>query len=152
MMLGDFGETLVVDWGLARVLSQEEESTLPSGWLRSGSGGGDDETPTQEGSALGTPAYIPPEQARGLLKEVGPASAILPLGATLDAILTGRAPYKGSDALLQAAACEWRPARQLKGDVPRPLEAICARAMAKEPAQRYSTARELAAEVEAYLA
>src|SRR5436190_13656293 len=150
VMLGDYGETLVVDWGLARLLAQEEDATMPPGWVRRSSGG--DSTPTEQGQAVGTPAYMPPEQARGHLESVGPGSDVFALGATLYHILTGQAPYKGSEALLRAAMGEWQPARQVNRDVPPALEAVCARAMAPEPAQRYASARDPGEEVERWLA
>src|SRR5262249_45388024 len=109
VMLGDYGETLVVDWGLARLLAQEVDATAPPGWVRSPSGGST--TATEQGQVVGTPAYMPPEQARGHLERVGPRSDVFALGATLYQILTGQAPYGGDAALIRAAACEWPPAR-----------------------------------------
>src|SRR5262249_19402395 len=133
-----------------RVLAQEEDATAPPGWVRSPSVGSS--TPTEQGQAVGTPAYMPPEQARGQPERVGPARDVFALGATLYHILTGQAPYGGQNALVQAAACEWKRARQVPGQVPAALEAICAKAMAAEPGKRYAGAQEVAAEVERWLA
>src|SRR5262249_13457662 len=149
VMLGDFGETLVVDWGLARLLAQEEDATRPHGWVRPSSGS--DSTPTVQGQVVGTPAYMPPEQARGQLEKVGISTDVFALGATLYHLLAGQAPYHGRDVLIQAAACEWKPARQVRPGVPAALEAVCAKAMAAEPAQRYGGARELAGGGERFL-
>ncbi|MGL4553203.1 MAG: serine/threonine-protein kinase, partial [Gemmataceae bacterium] len=144
VMLGEYGETLVVDWGLARHVSEKEEETRIGRPLALSTEGG-----TVEGHAVGTPPYMPPEQARGRLDEVGPHSDVWALGAVLYAILTGRPPYQGPTALIDAAACEPRP-RMAKA--PAGLEAVCRKAMAKEPAARYPKAKELAAEVERWLA
>src|SRR5262249_10274567 len=97
VMLGDYGETLVVDWGLARLLTREEDATAPPGWARQASAG--DSTPTEQGAAVGTPAYMPPEQARGQQELVGVPSDVFALGATLYQILTGQSPYRGKDLL-----------------------------------------------------
>jgi serine/threonine-protein kinase len=149
VMLGEYGETLVVDWGLARVLVQSDpEQTAPYSLVRLN----DAETETRLGKALGTPAYMPPEQARGEHDRVGMHSDVWALGATLYALLTGRAPYRGPDVMLSATMCEFPPPRQVNPRAPRALEAVCLKAMASKPEDRYATARVLAAEVEHWLA
>ncbi len=149
VMLGEYGETLVVDWGLARVLVQTDpEQTAPYSLVRLN----DAETETRLGKALGTPAFMPPEQARGEHDRVGTHSDVWALGAMLYAVLTGRSPYRGPDVMLAATMCEFSPPRQVNARVPRALEAVCLKAMASEPKDRYATARALAAEVEHWLA
>src|SRR5206468_11176757 len=101
-------------------------------------------TATQLGQAVGTPAFMAPEQARGEQGKVGPASDVFSLGATLYELLTGAPPYAGSTAAeVLALACEGKivPARQRKPTVPRALDAVCARAMAAAPEGRYASAR-----------
>jgi tetratricopeptide (TPR) repeat protein len=95
-----------------------------------------------------------PEQAEGRLDQLGPATDIFGLGATLYAILTGRPPYQGDlcQMMIQAALAEYPPPRQLKPGVPLALEAICLKAMASRPAERYATALALTADVEHWLA
>jgi tetratricopeptide (TPR) repeat protein len=110
---------------------------------------------TQAGAAIGTPAYMSPEQAAGRLDLSGVASDIYSLGATLYTLLTGRPPIEGKDTpetLRKAERGEWLPARQAKADVPPALDAICRKAMARKPEDRYRTALELAADVEHWLA
>src|SRR5262249_25421236 len=140
VMLGDFGETLVVDWGLAKVVSQEDP---PAADLAAavGAWGG---TPTVVGQAVGTLAFMPPEQARGEHDRVGPHSDVFSLGAILYTALTGKPPYGGDGSEVLRQACEGQviPARRQNPGVPRALEAVCARAMAAEPAGRYADARE----------
>jgi serine/threonine-protein kinase len=151
VMLGEYGETLVVDWGLARRIDQNDpEATTAAVPVPLSAGLGS--TATELGQVVGTPAYMPPEQAGGRLDEMGPASDVFSLGAMLYCLLTGRPPYRGNDALIQAAMAEHVPARQRKRSVPAAMEAICARAMAPAPRGRYPSARELAAEVERWLA
>jgi serine/threonine-protein kinase len=152
VMVGRYGETLVVDWGLAKVLGRAEgdsaekvlQPTLGSDLAR-----------TQAGSALGTPQYMSPEQALGRQDQLGPASDIYGLGATLYCLLTGRPPVVEKDpwlALQQVSKGEFPPPRQVNSKVPRALEAICLKAMAFKPEERYATAGELAKEVERWLA
>jgi serine/threonine-protein kinase len=96
-----------------------------------------------------------PEQAAGRLDELGPASDVYSLGATLYCLLTGRPPLQGRDhgALLQQVQKGvFPPPRQVKPGVPAALEAVCLRALALRPAERYATPRELADEVERWLA
>jgi len=151
VMLGEYGETLLVDWGLAKVLRQPEGQTAV---YRSVAAPTPDAVPTELGQAVGTPAFMPPEQARGEWDRVGPASDVFSLGATLYCLLTGRSPYQGSTASLLAAAAEAKapPARRVNARVPAALEAVCHRAMAPRPEDRYPSARALAAEVERWLA
>ena len=94
ILLGPYGETLVVDWGLAKVVGggvASLDATEPT--LRPSPPGVASET--QPGSAIGTPAYMSPEQAAGRLDQVGPASDVFSLGAVLYTILTGQAPFDG---------------------------------------------------------
>jgi tetratricopeptide (TPR) repeat protein/tRNA A-37 threonylcarbamoyl transferase component Bud32 len=150
VMLGKFGETLVVDWGLAKPLGHAEASEgplLPSL--------GDGPTATQAGQTVGTPAYMSPEQATGQPELLGPATDIYGLGATLYTLLTGHIPVAGPNraaVLERVARGEWPQPRQRNKEVPAPLEAICLKAMALRPEQRYVTALELAGEVEHWLA
>jgi serine/threonine-protein kinase len=153
IMLGKYGETLVVDWGLAKptgrgdakVADRDDEATLQP---RSG---GDSSSATAMGETLGTPAYMSPEQAAGRLDELGPASDVYSLGATMYELLTGRPPFKQVD--LDAVRKGSFPApRQLNQRLPRALEAVCLKGMALRPADRYESALGLAKDVERWLA
>ncbi|MDX2036844.1 MAG: tetratricopeptide repeat protein [Isosphaeraceae bacterium] len=154
IIVGKHGETLVVDWGLAKAngvgedLEPGEERPL----IPSTSGGSAETLP---GSALGTPAFMSPEQARGDLESMGPRSDVYSLGATLYAILVGRAPFEGSDIALVLRDVQrggFAPPRRVDPSIDAPLAAVCLRAMALEPEDRYPTARALADDVERRLA
>src|SRR5262249_48007802 len=99
VMLGNYGETLVVDWGLAKAIGQQETLAGAAGSVElRPSRLGPDAVLTQAGSVLGTPAYMSPEQASGQHEELGPASDVYGLGAILYQLLTGRAPVLSGDA------------------------------------------------------
>lgn len=153
IMLGHYGETLVVDWGLAKATGQAEETTGASEHpLRPRSDGGSG--PTQMGRVIGTPAYMSPEQAAGRLDALGPASDIYSLGATLYQVLTGKPPVEGADAgeVLRKVERGWIvPPRKIDARLPKPLEAICLKAMSLQPAERYATPKELAEDIEHWL-
>jgi serine/threonine-protein kinase len=156
-MLGKFGETLVVDWGLAKSLGRPESApaaaTLDERTLVPESGS--DLRGTELGARLGTPAYMSPEQAAGRIDELGPASDVYSLGATLYCLLTGRAPFDDRDILellREVERGDFVPPRKLKGWIDPALEAICLKAMATDSAKRYRTPRALADDVEHWLA
>jgi serine/threonine-protein kinase len=152
IMLGRYGETLVVDWGLAKPLGQAAPDT-PEGPLTPVSGSR--AAPTVAGTAIGTPAYMSPEQAAGRLDVLGPPSDVYSLGATLYHLLTGRPPFAGQDlgaVLRQVQAGDYRPLRQVKPQVPAALAAICRKAMRRRPEERYATPAVLAQDVERWLA
>jgi serine/threonine protein kinase len=155
IMLGKFGETLVVDWGLAKVVGRtgEEQHDNPETTLRPVSDSSVEKT--QMGSAVGTPAYMSPEQAAGRWDVIGAASDVYNLGAVLYAILTGRPPLEGDnwpELQQKIQRGDFPRPRTVKPTVPRALEAVCLRAMAMKPEERYPSARELASEIELWLA
>jgi serine/threonine-protein kinase len=156
IMLGGFGETLVVDWGLAKVVggttdrpSSEDSATKPPAVSSYA---------TEAGSVIGTPAYMSPEQAEGRLEELSYASDVYSLGATLYCLLTGRAPFveqdqEGREGLRQRVIRgDFPPPRALKPEIPRPLEAICLKAMRRVPAERYRSPRMIVTDLEHWLA
>ncbi len=154
IIVGQYGETLVVDWGLAKPLGRVEhgqeggERTLvPS----SASGLAE----TLPGSALGTPAYMSPEQARGELDRLGPRSDVYSLGATLYCLLTGRPPFEGEDigeVLRKVQRGDVTPPRQVDPSLDKALEAVCMKAMATNPEDRYASCRALAEDLERWSA
>jgi serine/threonine-protein kinase len=152
-MLGKFGETLLVDWGLAKVVGRpQQEETYAEAAVRPE---GSHSSATQLGQAMGTPGYMSPEQARGNWDMVGPATDVYGLGATLYTLLTGKAPVEGKvphEVIKKVIQGEWLPPRQVKRDTPRALDAICCKAMALRPEDRYASALDLAADVEHWLA
>ena len=170
IMVGDFGEVYVMDWGLAKVLepvdgepSREEEDGELARALRTIRRAEANEVPdsplmTRDGDVVGTPAYMPPEQAQGRPELLGPHSDIYSMGAILYHLLAGRRPYvpaRGSSrsALILSAllAGPPQPLHVATPRVPAELAAICERAMAREPSERYESMLDLASDLRAYL-
>jgi eukaryotic-like serine/threonine-protein kinase len=154
ILLGPFGETLIVDWGLAKPIDGPDEARSQTvSPLRPSLAG--DSTLTHTGSALGTPSFMSPEQAAGRFDRVGPASDVYSLGATLYCVLTGRPPIEErdiDDAVRKAQAGNFPPPRQVQREVDAGLEAICLKAMAGEPEDRYPSPLALAEDLEHWLA
>src|SRR5579883_1162576 len=160
IMVGAFGETLVVDWGLAKSLDDGPDLDR---LMKSAAAAGfrhDPETTdlpshmTMAGTAVGTPAYMAPEQAAGEIDKVGPRADIYALGATLYVILTGKAPVAGKDTtevLDRVRRGAYDPAATVNPECPKPLDAIARKAMALRPEDRYASALEVAADVERWL-
>lgn len=168
IMLGEYGETLVVDWGLAKSISDEE---TPAQLTDTGNNSGD---LTMIGTAIGTPAYMSPEQASANDYPVTNRSDVYSLGATLFHLLTGSAPTStqpgnatANRELSDPDGSEFESAKEqqqfsqydqlplpnlLRDTVPRPLSHICLRAMNRDPGARYSSAMELASDIENWLA
>jgi WD40 repeat protein len=155
VMLGQYGETLVVDWGLAKRIEDKTPERMSSmGPVKPLM---EDSGLTQYGQVLGTPAFMSPEQAAGKLDEMGPATDVYGLGATLYTLLTGEPPFTAGDleslmATVRKGLPIARYPRKLNRRIPAPLESICVAAMAVKPADRYPTAKRLSQDVENWLA
>ncbi len=155
VMLGQYGETLLVDWGLAKATGkasgerQRPASPTDDTPLLPRSGG--ESGMTVQGQAMGTPAYMSPEQARGDFDTLGAAADIYSLGASLYELLTGQVPFPDGD-MEAVEAGRFPPPRSVKPSVPRALEAVCLKAMALKPADRYGSALDVAKEIDQWLA
>lgn len=218
VMLGAFGEALVLDWGLAKILETDESESESVETSISGDPSIDGETimessdgisqaathvtgdsqgaasqnstgagnsvgnsvqasqgeksvlgakksvvtdvrsmgsQTMMGSVMGTPSYMPPEQAKGKIDELDGRSDIYSLGGILYKLLTNQQPIprgKVRDVLKKVIEGEIVPPREHDPEIAKPLEAVCMKAMAKDPEDRYASALDLAADVEAWLA
>ena len=154
VIVGRHGETLVVDWGLAKAVgATNTDAPDDERPLNPSSAGGSAET--LPGSALGTPAYMSPEQAVGDLARLGPHSDVYSLGATLYSVLTGKPPFEGADlgATLRAVQKgDFLPLRAVDPKIDPALEAVCLKAMALNPVDRYASCRALADDVERWAA
>ncbi len=153
IMLGPYGETLVMDWGLAKRLGAEDPAAEAAGDAPSPSFGPGDLTAT--GAVLGTLKYMSPEQAKG--EPTGPPADIFCLGLVLYAILTGKTAFdeaslQGSDPLKAVREAAVVPPRTRDPAVSRALEAVCLKALAARPEDRYPSARALAEDVSKWLA
>ncbi|MEM9827255.1 MAG: protein kinase [Planctomycetota bacterium] len=154
IMLGKYGETLVVDWGLAKVAGTDDSTRVRDEKTLNPSSGSSVH-PTVFGNAMGTPAYMPPEQAAGRLDAFGPASDVYSLGATLYHLLTGVPPFSRQDVdalLKKVQRGDFRRPRQENPSLSASLEAICLKAMSLEPEDRYASPQALASDIERFLA
>ncbi|HZJ69418.1 MAG TPA: serine/threonine-protein kinase, partial [Planctomycetota bacterium] len=171
VMVGSYGEVYVMDWGLARVLDRKDDKDVrvaPQAASLEGDvhselrerAASDPDSPllTRDGDVLGTPAYMPPEQAAGQLERMGPPSDVYALGAMLYHLLTGHAPYRTPAARVDNFAILRRvqegppdSVSRLAPDAPAELVAICEKAMAREPTARYADMSTLAEDLRAYL-
>jgi tetratricopeptide (TPR) repeat protein len=151
IILGKYGETLVVDWGLAKPTGRADPGTGELGLSPSSATGSAETLP---GSTLGTPAYMSPEQADGNIDALGPRSDVYSLGATLYCLLTGKPPFAGSalEILARVRRGEFPSPRQLTGSIDRALEAVCMKAMALKPDDRYDSCKVLADDIERWMA
>jgi PAS domain S-box-containing protein len=150
IVLGDFGEVVVLDWGLAKLVDRPDpDAATPPITLDSDHAAAPDLT--AHGQTLGTPAYMAPEQAAGRLDLIDRRTDVYGLGAMLYEILTGQPPFVGTDTLeVLRRVCEEEPPppHTLWSDVPPALEGVCLRALAKKPADRHASAAELGQEVQ----
>lgn len=162
VMLGEHGETLVLDWGLAKLVpptasatsddpfnEMAEDSISPAiePLLEDVADHGEDEDEdedearTEAGVSLGTPRYMSPEQAAGDWERFGPSSDVFALGAVLYELLTGRAPFDDDDRDRSEELARrgvFEAPRVVDRRVPAALETVCLRAMMREPSARYS--------------
>jgi len=162
VMVGDFGETVVVDWGLAKIRgvveppqrpASSEDETLAIGASDrvQPEGPSGDGLQTMHGTALGTPAYMPPEQAQGLIGSLDQRSDIYSLGAVLYEILSGRRPFGGTTArevLSEVLTHPPTPLGKVESTIPREYVRICELAMSRDPELRPASASALAAQVQ----
>jgi serine/threonine protein kinase/predicted ATPase len=174
IMLGGFGEVLVVDWGLAKLLSREEAEWLPDEELLESDRSKNEAHMTQVGSVAGTPYYMAPEQASGQTHEVGIPTDVYTLGAILYEILSGLPPYYGRSAFLVLQQVKERAPSSLRvpsslqnepivseefepvsvptaAKIPKRLVEICEAAMQRDISARTASAEVLANELRAWL-
>ncbi len=159
VVLGDFGEVVVLDWGFAKEGMEGRDEGSSMAVLKASRDTfpveGPDAVKSQHGQLLGTPAYMAPEQAEGRLAEIDFRTDVFGLGACLYEILTGKPPFSGAntaEVVRKAHAGETPPAHAISSRVPVDLSAVCARAMARRAVDRYASATDLAREVEHWIA
>jgi eukaryotic-like serine/threonine-protein kinase len=156
IMLGRYGEALIIDWGLAKATGKRvlAGADTPEATLAPTSA--DSHHPTI--GALGSPPYMSPEQARGEIENLGPATDVYGLGATLYHLLTGRPPIQSEpgesvEAILEKVRqASIVPPRSVNHAIPAALEAICMKAMALRPEDRFPSAKALSEDIEHWLA
>ncbi len=152
LMVGDFGEVYVLDWGIARIAAESVDAAAGEDALR------DDPTAgrTEAGAMMGTPGYMAPEQAAGDLDAIGPATDVYALGAILFELLALAPLHAGTRTgelvISTLRGVDGRPSSRAQGDPIAPeLDAICQRATALAPGDRFASARELSEAVDRFL-
>jgi len=171
LMLGDFGEVLVMDWGLAKLVacrpfvpdgksaSASGTDALQRSLIASARGSAPEFGSTMAGTILGTPAYMAPEQARGEVETMDQRADIYSLGAILFEILHLRPPLTGNDPWaivekVQRGEIEWTvpqsPIANRQSAIPPSLLAVCRKTLALDPARRYQHVADLQADIAAY--
>jgi eukaryotic-like serine/threonine-protein kinase len=148
VMIGEFGETIVLDWGIAKVRGQADVGArrAPEGVTAV--------THTAHGEIVGTPFFMSPEQALGLHGEVDEQSDVWALGVVLYQLLAGKLPFAGktlAEVVAQIAGREPESVRKLEPLAPPELAAVVERALTRDKSKRYASARELVRDVEAFM-
>jgi len=159
IMIDRYGETVLMDWGMGKAVSDgnqlDEQSSIFFQPTTFDSDSGSERT--KVGTIKGTVHYMSPEQAQGLVDGLDHRTDVYLLGSTLYKMLSGKTPYRMESGnfiamLQQAKRNQFEPPRQIQGLVPRALEAICLKAMATNPSDRYQKASDLAEDLENWLA
>ena len=151
IMIGPFGKTYVVDWGLAKVLATDSETQpeAPQGDGEPLLAIENDNTASVLGNAAGSPGFMSPEQTDGQAEQIGSAADIYSLGATLHNLITNEVPPGVQQLRSQGPANYWSQLRVAPWQ--RRLKSICALAMSFEPSKRYDSAAAMAEDIENYL-
>ncbi len=156
VMVGEFGETILIDWGIAKIQGQEDIHSTDMETAHDALEKGDEDTlaKTVYGEAMGSPYFMPPEQALGEVEKINSRSDVYALGAVLYTMLTGKLPYLGmtpQEYILAVINHSPKPILELDKEIPPELVAVCERAMAKDSNDRYPSAKEMADEIQAFL-
>ena len=153
VVLGDFGQVIVLDWGLAKLLGQDDDDELERHQVAITDPAKSDATVA--GTVMGTPAYMAPEQGLGEISEIDSRTDVYGLGAMLFHLLAGQAPHRGKNMMDVLRDVVTNPTPSPRSDdptVPAALDAIAAKAMQEKPDERYGSASDLAQDVEKWLA
>ncbi|MFH2008493.1 MAG: protein kinase [bacterium] len=147
VIVGEFGETVLLDWGLAKTVARPEGADsreLPE----------EEEVLTELGMSLGTPAYMSPEQAAGEVDKVDERSDVWGLGAVLYTLLTGTPPFRGKSAasiVVRVMTTTLPPVHLRSSGAPPALAAVADKALSRDPNRRYQSVKALAEDITAYM-